>query len=156
MTLKSDGIAAGLVGADIITNGFTLSTTNQPLIKVTDGGHVVIGTWDSMNYITTTSFNQAIQGFYIKPTSGIPAGDLAEVYYLASNPKGYTSNIGTITGIRINGAVISGTGIVNLGELVSLETTVAADAEIADENGNVALRLANGHIITKEFNSQDM
>lgn len=109
-----------------------------------------------MNYITTTSFNQAIQGFYIKPTSGIPAGDLAETYYLASNPKGYTSNIGTITGIRINGSVISGTGIVNLGELVSLETTVAADAEIADENGNVALRLANGHIITKEFNSQDM
>lgn len=109
-----------------------------------------------MNYITTNSFNQAIQGFYIKPTSGIPAGDLAEAYYLASNPKGYTSNIGTITGIRINGAVISGTGIVNLGELVSLETTVAADAEIADENGNVALRLANGHIITKKFNSQDM
>mgnify|MGYP006886760053 CR=1 FL=1 len=144
------------MGVDIITNGFTLSTANQSLISVTDGGHVVIGTWDSSNYITTSSFNQAVMGFYIKPTTGIPAGDLAESYYLASNPKGYTSNIGTITGIRVNGAIISGTGIVNLGELVSLETTVAADAEIADENGNVALRLANGHIITKEFNSQDM
>lgn len=31
-------------------------------------------------------------GTYTKPSSGIPASDLAQTYYLASNPNGYTDN----------------------------------------------------------------
>ncbi len=51
---------------------------------------------------------------YAKPSTGIPASDLAETYYLASNPNGYTSNTGTITGISVNGSPVATSGVANI------------------------------------------
>ena len=45
------------------------------------------------------------KGTYSKPSGGIPASDLAESYYLASNPNGYTKTEASTTNgkIKING-----------------------------------------------------
>jgi hypothetical protein len=47
-------------------------------------------------------------GTYSKPSGGIPASDLAQSYYLASNPNGYTSNAGTVTSVavKMNGSTV--------------------------------------------------
>ena len=51
---------------------------------------------------------------YQKPSGGIPSTDLAESYYLASNPSGYTSNAGTITGVSANGTSVATSGVANI------------------------------------------
>lgn len=52
---------------------------------------------------------------YVKPSGGIPASDLAQTYYLASNPNGYTSNIGTVTTVKLGSTSYSPTsGVISL------------------------------------------
>jgi len=52
---------------------------------------------------------------YVKPSGGIPASDLAQTYYLASNPNGYTSNIGTVTTVKLGSTSYSpSSGVISL------------------------------------------
>lgn len=73
-------------------------------------------------------------GTYSKPSGGIPASDLAESYYLASNPNGYISGI---TATMVNNALgftLSGTS----GQTYNL-ATISSNAS----NGNTAYGWGN-------------
>lgn len=59
------------------------------------------------------------------------------------------TNKPTINGILVNGALTS----TQLG-IPSLDATSEGDFEIADEQGNVVLRLVEGHLVTKNFDSR--
>jgi len=59
------------------------------------------------------------------------------------------TNKPTINGIPVNGALTS-TQL----DIPSLDTTSEGDFEIADEQGNVVLRLVEGHLVTKNFDSR--
>ena len=65
------------------------------------------------------------KGTYSKPSGGIPASDLAESYYLASNPNGYTSNTGTITGVQLNGATVASSGVANVQALPNFSLNIS-------------------------------
>ncbi len=98
----------------------------------------------------------SISGKYEKPNGGIPQADLSSAvqalltlagtalqsisstdvtdalgytpYDGATNPNGYTSNTGTVTGITMNGASKGASGVVDLGTvLTALPTNINAD-----------------------------
>ena len=98
------------------------------------------------NKFVTTSEKQTWNNKYDKPNSGIPKTDLASAVqtslgkadtalqsisssdvtsalgytpYNSTNPNGYTSNVGTITGITMNGASKGTSGVVDLGTVIT-------------------------------------
>lgn len=94
-------------------------------------------------------------GTYSKPSGGIPKTDLASAVqtslgkadtaiqsisssdvtsalgytpYNSTNPNGYTSNVGTITGITMNGASKGTSGIVDLGTVITSHQDISGKA----------------------------
>ena len=49
-----------------------------------------------------------------KATSDKDGNDITTTYYKASNPNGYTSNTGTITGVSVNGTSVATSGVANI------------------------------------------
>lgn len=101
---------------------------------------------NAANKFVTTSEKQTWNNKYDKPNSGIPKTDLASAVqtslgkadtalqsisssdvtsalgytpYNSTNPNGYTSNVGTITGITMNGASKGTSGVVDLGTVIT-------------------------------------
>lgn len=101
---------------------------------------------NSGNKFVTTSEKQTWNNKYDKPNSGIPKTDLASTVqtslgkadtalqsisssdvtsalgytpYNSTNPNGYTSNVGTITGITMNGVSKGTSGVVDLGTVIT-------------------------------------
>ena len=91
-------------------------------------------------------------GTYSKPSGGIPKTDLASTVqaslskadtalqsisssdvtsalgytpYNSTNPNGYTSNVGTITGITMNGSSKGTSGVVNLGTVITAHQDIS-------------------------------
>ena len=106
---------------------FTPTFTEQHLgdvvsVGATSGSHISIGGTtanptvgiESGYSIPSTTTQTSWTNKYDKPSGGIPASDLAESYYLASNPNGYTSNEGTITGVSVNGTSVATSGVANI------------------------------------------
>lgn len=78
-------------------------------------------------------------GTYSKPSGGIPASDLAESYYPASNPNGYTSNQGTVTSVGAGaGLSISGTASVNPTVNVASDRKLPTTTEWNTVNANIS------------------
>ena len=101
------------------------------------------------------------KGTYSKPSGGIPASDLAETYYLASNPNGYTSNAGTVTRVRVQ----AGTGLsssqstaqtgtlnttISVASGYKLPTTTEWNAK-ADANSYLPLSAGSGKPLTGDL-----
>ena len=113
--------AAGNHAHGNITNTGTITST-----AVTSATGFLV--YDSNNKIQrATSANARTilgAGTYSKPSGGIPASDLAETYYLASNPNGYTS---------VTESTVSGWGFTkNAGTVTSVDS-------VSPSSGNVAL-----------------
>lgn len=77
--------------------------------------------WGKIVAKIPTNNNQLTNGAgYI---TGITSGDVTTALgytpYNSSNPNGYTSNTGTITGITMNGASKGTSGVVNLGTVIT-------------------------------------
>ena len=69
----------------------------------------------ALGYIPVSETWVNDRGYYKKPSGGIPATDLAQSYYLASNPNGYTSNTGTVIGSSLTANyLLLGNGGVNI------------------------------------------
>lgn len=76
-------------------------------VGATSGSHIAIsGTTANPTVGVATDYSipsnsqqTAWSNKYSKPSDGIPASDLKETYYLASNPNNYTSNTGTVTSV---------------------------------------------------------
>ena len=73
-----------------------ITTSGSP---ITSSGTITLDV--ESGYSIPSNTNQtAWSAKYDKPAGGIPGTDLAENYYLASNPDGYTSNVGTVTSVN--------------------------------------------------------
>ena len=73
---------------------------------------------------TLQQIKSYINAKYTKPNGGIPSTDLADSYYLSSNPNGYTNNTGTVTSVRVQ----AGTGLsssVSTAQSATLNTTIS-------------------------------
>lgn len=89
--------------------------------------------WDNLNYITDEV--------------------LPETYYSISNPNGYTSNTGTITGITMNGASKGTSGVVDLGTvLTSHQSIKTINNNTITGTGNVSV----GTITKVQANGTDV
>ena len=106
-------------------------------------------------------------GTYIKPSTGIPKTDLASgvqtslekadtalqsisssdvttalgyTPYNSTNPNGYTSNTGTITGVKMNGSTIASSGVADLGTVITKHQDISEkqDKIVAGTNISIA------------------
>lgn len=97
------------------------------------------------------SYTEKYTGTYSKPSGGIPKTDLATAvqtslgkadtalqsipseYITESelNAKGYTTNVGTITGIKMNGASKGTSGVVDLGTVITKHQDISGKLDIA-------------------------
>ena len=155
ITTNSLGQVTGITEVAITDNNQTVkvdSTTfaANAAVSFTGSGAASVSANNSSNTITitvptgTTANTVAVgnhtHGYYTKPTSGIPASDLAESYYLASNPSGFTSNTGTVKSVRVQ----AGTGL-------SSSTSTAQSTTL-----NTTISIASGYKLptTTEWNSK--
>ena len=106
-------------------------------------------------------------GTYIKPSTGIPKTDLASgvqtslgkadtalqsisssdvttalgyTPYNSTNPNGYTSNTGTITGVKMNGSTVASSGVADLGTVITEHQDISGkqDKIVAGTNISIA------------------
>ncbi len=102
---------------------------------------------------TTSEWNA--KGTYSKPSTGIPASDLEESYYLASNPNGYTSNIGTVTSVNNTSPDSSGNVTINIPTLdypvtdVKIGTTSIVTNKVATLQTNSTYDASTNKILVK-------
>lgn len=173
LTNDGDGTSAFATMADIGSLGGGTITG----VKTTAGAHTTIDVSSgnaSFNVPTKTSHLTNDSGFITSaslPTkvsdlvndsgyiTGISSSDVTTALgytpYNSTNPNGYTSNTGTITGITMNGSSKGTSGVVNLGTVVTdvfldgtsvvssgtAELTSATLTASDDGNGNVTLGL---------------
>lgn len=120
---------AGITTSDIVTVA-TLKTDMS--LKKTDVG---LGNVDNKSSAT-------IRG---EITSANVTNALGYTPYNSTNPNGYTSNIGTVTGVKINGTTKSPTsGIVDIGTVITDVSTLAPKASPAFTGTPTAPTAASG------------
>lgn len=71
-------------------------------------------------------------GYLTAITSAMITTALGYTPYSASNPNGYTSNVGTITGIKMNGASKGNSGVVDLGTVITAHQDISGKANSSD------------------------
>lgn len=92
-----------------------------------------------------TGKNAERVGYVAKSIGDKNGDDITTTYYKASNPNGYTSNIGTITGITMNGASKGTSGVVDLGTvLTSHQTLKTVNNNSITGSGNVSVGTITG------------
>ena len=93
-------------------------------------------------------------GTYSKPSGGIPASDLAESYYLASNPSGYQANV--IEGVQLNGSDLTVTNKkVNVQAVTSVGATSGSGIAIGGTSTAPTVGIDSSHklLSTTEYNT---
>jgi hypothetical protein len=84
--------------------------------------------------------------------------DLAKIYTIGA---GLTLNVqgalsANVRDVTVDSVSVLSGGIANIVMPVRTDSTSDGAWEVIDDNGNVALRITNeGHLVTKEFNSED-
>ena len=131
-----------------ISLGYSASGKNYPVQLDGNNKAYVNVPWENTTYeskaasqggtavsLVTTGEKYTWNNKYSKPSGGIPASDLAESYYLASNPNGYISGNQTIT---LSGDV-SGSGATSIA--VTIGTGKVTNAMLA---GSIAISKISG------------
>ena len=104
----------------LVTAGADLGSSDIPSL---DAAKITSGTFADARIASAATWN----GKYTKPSGGIPASDLAESYYLASNPNGYISSVDWKT-IYPVGAVYLSTSNTSPSTFIPNTTWVALDS----------------------------
>lgn len=116
---------------DVISVG---ATSNSGIAISGTTANPTVGIASGYKLPTTEEWNS--KGTYSKPSGGIPASDLAESYYLSSNPSGYQTgnDVTTLINTKINLLdvdefniynVDSGSGLVTLYKLKEVDGKIA-------------------------------
>lgn len=122
----------------------------------TNGNNEITGAWLQdvlLSMVNSLGANATFAGIATPET--IPGTPDQRIFYIAYTPGTY-SNMGGFTLGKAQIALITYLNIwehfiIDLGTYT--EESVFGDFNISDEQGNVVLRIANGHIRTKNFNS---
>jgi hypothetical protein len=64
--------------------------------------------------VVATTFTGNLTGTASQAIGDKNGDDITTTYYKASNPNGYTTNVGTITGVSVNGTSVSTNGVANV------------------------------------------
>lgn len=121
------------------------TTANKVLISTTTSGTAKWSDFSSAGFLKTNTsgvISVDTTTYYSKPSGGIPSTDLAESYYLASNPSGYTSNAGTVTSVRVQ-ATSPVTSSQNTAQTGTLNTTIALANAYGDTKNPYGTKTAN-------------
>lgn len=125
-----------VLGYTPVSNALTISTTS-PLngggdlsanrtLSISQSNTTTNGYLSSADWNTFNNKQSALSGTgFVKSTAGVISYD-TNSYYLASNPNGYTSNLGTVTSVSMTvptGLSISGFPIISSGTLGLTFTT---------------------------------
>lgn len=94
-----------------------------------------------------------LTGTASKATGDKNGDDITTTYYKASNPNGYTSNTGTITGITMNGSSKGTSGVVDLGTVITSHQSIkTVNNNTMTGTGNVSV----GTITKVQANGTDV
>ena len=162
---SSNKLSASLISglATVATSGSYNDLSNKPTIptklsQLSD---------DSTHRLVSDTEKTTWNSKYDKPSSGIPKTDLASgvqtslgkadtalqsissnnvttalgyTPYNSTNPNGYTSNTGTITGVKMNGTTIASSGVANLGTVITEHQDISGkqDKIVAGTNISIA------------------
>lgn len=132
-----------------------LKTAIDSVVR-TNGNNEITGAWLQhvlLSMVNSLGANATFAGIATPET--IPGTPDQRIFYIAYTPGTY-SNMGGFTLGKAQIALITYLNIwehfiIDLGTYT--EESVFGDFNISDEQGNVVLRIANGHIETKNFNS---
>ena len=122
-----------------VPSSFTPSAHNQAsstinaltsYSKSVSGGTGALSTSDTLNKALAKLENaldgkQASGNYLTGITSSMVTAALGYTPYSSANPNGYTSNIGTITGITMNGVSKGTSGVVDLGTVLTSHQSLA-------------------------------
>lgn len=104
--------------------GTPLDTPIGNVTNITDNGYI-----NRANVATSAT----------KATGDKNGADITTTYYKASNPNGYTSNTGTITGITMNGASKGTSGVVNLGTVLTAHQDISGKQDKLTAGTNIQI-----------------
>lgn len=149
--------------ATVATSGSYNDLSNKPTIPT----KLSQLSSDVTHRVVTDSEKTTWNSKYDKPSSGIPKTDLASgvqtslekadtalqsisssdvttalgyTPYNSTNPNGYTSNTGTITGVKMNGSTIASSGVADLGTVITEHQDISGkqDKIVAGTNISIA------------------
>lgn len=119
---------------DVLVSGTNIKTINNTSllgsgnIDIQGGGTITVDDELSttsenpvQNKVITTKLNKKIEGI----SSSDVTTALGYTPYNATNPNGYTSNVGTITGIKMNGSSKGTSGVVDLGTVITAHQDIS-------------------------------
>lgn len=152
---SSNKLSASLVSglSTVATSGSYNDLSNKPTIPA----EVTESTVSGWGFTKNT-------GTYSKPSTGIPKTDLASSVqtslgkadtalqsisssdvttalgytpYNSTNPNGYTSNTGTITGVKMNGSTVASSGVADLGTVITAHQDISGKQDILVSGTNI-------------------
>jgi hypothetical protein len=140
------------VGLSSATSGVTIGAT-----PVTTSGTITIaiataataqnGLLSSTDWNTFNGKQAALSGTGFVKISGTTISYDNSTYYLASNPSGYTTNVGTVTSVggtgTVSGLTLSGT-VTSSGNLTLGGTLSVLPSNFASQTANTVLAAPNG------------
>lgn len=110
--------------ARINTNGWA----SWRVMILQNSGWTISSATTSVSTLPSTGYtgkNAERVGYAARSYGDKNGNDITTTYYKASNPNGYTSNTGTITGITMNGVSKGTSGVVDLGTVLTSHQSLA-------------------------------
>ena len=144
-TVTSVGLSSATSG---VTIGATPITTSGTItIAIATAATAQNGLLSSTDWNTFNGKQAALSGTGFVKISGTTISYDNSTYYLASNPSGYTTNIGTVTSVSgtgtVSGLTLTGT-VTTLGSLTLGGTLAVTASNFSSQTANTFLCAPNG------------
>jgi hypothetical protein len=144
-TVTSVGLSSATSG---VTIGATPVTTSGTItIAIATAATAQNGLLSSTDWNTFNGKQAALSGTGFVKISGTTISYDNSTYYLASNPSGYTTNVGTVTSVggtgTVSGLTLSGT-VTSSGNLTLGGTLSVLPSNFASQTANTVLAAPNG------------
>lgn len=142
---------AGTSGQYLKSSGTGAPTWSAfPTIPSAGTSASAVGTTASGGSASTYSKSDHVHNI----TSSTITSALGYTPYNSTNPNGYTSNVGTVTGVKVNGTTVNPTsGVVDIGTVATSDTKVTQNVISSNDTNSYPLLLSastNGATATTE------